>query len=114
MSGICSYLSAWCVVERSSSFQNAIVTSKAAVFRVLIRTWEGCIIIRCECIDDVHDGVFQRVTNVLVDIVITKQILPLLVSIHAVTNFFRALHRSYDEGYRIQERWWVTHIRGVC
>ena len=102
------------MLERSGSFQNAIVTSKAAVFRVFIRTWKRCVVIRCECIDDVHDGVVRRVTNVLVDIVITKQILPLLVSMHAVTNFFRALHRSYDEGYRIQERRWVTHIRSVC
>ena len=102
------------MVERSSSFQNAIVTPKAAVFRVLIRTWERCVVIRCECIDDFHDGVIRRVTNVLVDIVVTKQILPFLVSIHAATNFFCVLHRSYDEGYRIQERWWVTHIRGVC
>ena len=61
-----------CVVERGSALQNAIVTSKAAVFRVLICTWEGCMIIRRECIDDIHDGVVRWVTNVLVDIVVSK------------------------------------------
>ena len=45
---------------------------KAAVFRVFIRTWKRCVVIRCECIDDVHDGVVRRVTNVLVDIVVSK------------------------------------------
>ena len=50
------------------------------------------------------------VTNVLIDVVISEQAIPLFVPVHAAANIFCALHHLYNEGYWIQVRWGVTYI----